>query len=271
MTRTELMTILRAPLSPLLVLVAALAGCGDEGPACTPGSTRACYGGPAGTEGVGQCQAGVETCLDDGSGYGACSGEVTPAAADTCAPGDENCDGFAPCTPPSLGAQIDRAGRPGMNLFANSTFEAAASTRDAARDAYNQDADPAGWDAHVAAFEATLAVWDGIDTICGNQLLADGAVMTPARYAELATMLADDRLYLKTDATECTTYLGVEANSIGATNADCGGNKVQYDAVDYTYTLVVTGGLDGSIGDGSILSNDAVPDTTFPYLLAPNP
>lgn len=53
----------------------------DDAPGCVckAGETRACYGGPAGTEGVGVCRAGLETCKADGSGYGACEGAVLPA------------------------------------------------------------------------------------------------------------------------------------------------------------------------------------------------
>lgn len=62
--------------------------------ACTPNSTMACYDGPAKTENVGTCKGGQATCNAQGTGYGACQGEVTPAAVDDCnTPLDENCDG----------------------------------------------------------------------------------------------------------------------------------------------------------------------------------
>lgn len=62
---------------------------------CTPGSQRACYTGPAGTEGVGACVEGVAFCRDDGQGYSACAGEVLPGQEDCSAPGDEDCSGQA--------------------------------------------------------------------------------------------------------------------------------------------------------------------------------
>src|SRR5580658_2716331 len=73
--------------------VGADAGGGGEGAGghgggtalCTLGTTMACYTGAAKTEGVGPCRAGLATCEDGGSGFGACAGEVTPAAADDCA------------------------------------------------------------------------------------------------------------------------------------------------------------------------------------------
>ena len=62
--------------------------------ACVPGSMTACYSGPSGTEGVGQCMGGMATCEADG-GLGACVGETTPAPADNCAVNvDANCDGL---------------------------------------------------------------------------------------------------------------------------------------------------------------------------------
>jgi hypothetical protein len=46
--------------------------------------TRICYSGPSGTQDVGVCTSGVQTCTDGGWDF--CAGEVTP--------GDEICDGF---------------------------------------------------------------------------------------------------------------------------------------------------------------------------------
>lgn len=71
---------------------------------CVPDTTATCpYQGPAGTEGVGNCVAGTKTCSTDGSGYSACSGEVTPdPAGEACNKlGDEDCDGVA-CSDPVL-------------------------------------------------------------------------------------------------------------------------------------------------------------------------
>ena len=67
-----------------------------------------CYGGPMGTQNVGDCKAGVQTCNGQGTAYGPCVGEVVPTL-ETCAlPGDEDCDGqinesgvMCVCTPNS--------------------------------------------------------------------------------------------------------------------------------------------------------------------------
>jgi hypothetical protein len=62
--------------------------------ACAPGEQIACYTGfPASTQGVGQCQSGLRTCNAQGTGFGACTGQVIPAQ-EVCGSGlDENCNG----------------------------------------------------------------------------------------------------------------------------------------------------------------------------------
>lgn len=81
---------------------------------CVPGSTQACYTGPGGTAGVGSCAAGVQSCLPDGSGYGACEGEVTPTA-ETCNGRDDNCNGVpddgAVCPPIANGTSACASGQ----------------------------------------------------------------------------------------------------------------------------------------------------------------
>lgn len=65
----------------------------DEGCAvCTDGQTKPCaYSGPAGTENVGVCKAGDQTCVN--GQWGACEGEVLPTQ-EICGDNlDNNCDG----------------------------------------------------------------------------------------------------------------------------------------------------------------------------------
>ena len=52
--------------------------------------TRDCYQGPAGTEGRGICNGGVQSCLQ--GFFGACVGQVLPAA-ETCNGRDDDCNG----------------------------------------------------------------------------------------------------------------------------------------------------------------------------------
>jgi hypothetical protein len=80
---------------------AASSGSGGAGGAnvCEPGATEACYAGPEGTIDIGPCKGGTRTCSEDGSGFGACEGEVLPAFDDCATMADEDCSGAAPtCT-----------------------------------------------------------------------------------------------------------------------------------------------------------------------------
>ena len=53
---------------------------------------QACYTGPVGTENVGPCVAGTQTC--GGGAYGACVGQITPQL-EICDAADNDCDGSA--------------------------------------------------------------------------------------------------------------------------------------------------------------------------------
>jgi hypothetical protein len=66
---------------------------------CTGGTTQNCYDGPAGTEGVGPCQGGTQTCASDGKSWGPCTGEVLPTnEGAACSDGiDNDCNGKIDC------------------------------------------------------------------------------------------------------------------------------------------------------------------------------
>lgn len=60
---------------------------------CTPGEMQPCYPGPAGTEGVGECHAGLQACNPFGTGWGACIDFQIPGE-EVCANGlDDDCNG----------------------------------------------------------------------------------------------------------------------------------------------------------------------------------
>jgi hypothetical protein len=63
---------------------------------CTDGQTRSCYDGPQGTENVGSCKDGTQTCAG-GAWPTTCTGEVLPTTENCCDNGDHNCNGFAGC------------------------------------------------------------------------------------------------------------------------------------------------------------------------------
>jgi len=60
---------------------------------CLPYEFQACYGGPPGTMGIGECRGGGRVCKLDGSDFdSACLGEVLPTE-EQCNGRDDDCDG----------------------------------------------------------------------------------------------------------------------------------------------------------------------------------
>ncbi len=189
---------------------------------------------------------------------------VTDTGTDTNPPG--------PPAPPTLGAQLDRFGRPAINTALNHTFDPDTSdggTKGTAKDKYNTDKAAAGWvAAYQPQFAGNLAIYDSLDSVCGNQpyAQADGGA---DRYKTLSSVLAGDKLWVNTGSTTCTTYLAVELNATGVVvNTDCGGRKLAYDVIDTTYSVVSGVGLSGfgdTIGPNATKTGGA----TFPYLSDP--
>lgn len=193
------------------------------------------------------------------------SPDVEPDTADTTPDGDV---GPTFPTPPALGTAIDRIGRPAVATALIAPFEADAAAKGSRKDAYNAAASDA-WQGFAAEMSASLAIYDGLDTVCGNQLAAGGTA-TAGRYATLGAVLADDRLWVNTASTTCSTYLAVEADATGIlANADCGGRAPGYDVIDATYSVVAVGAF-GGVTDG-IAADDGTPSATFPFLDAPGP
>ena len=205
---------------------------------------------------------------DDNKGDGGPDGSVTDAPADVQKTDSGGNDGGndGGITPPAIkGTQVDRMGRPTINTALNHVFDTNASAKGTAKDTYNADKNIGGWaTAYAPEFAKNLAIFDSLDTVCGNQLgYANGS------YAGLAGLTADDRLYVNTAGAQCTTYLAVEANALNIIpNSDCGGRKLAYDVVDVTYSAVSVGAVSGvtdGIGPVAAKTNG----TTFPYLAAP--
>ncbi len=102
------------------------------GCACTPGMTRSCYSGAAGTAGVGPCRAGTQTCNAAGTAWGACAGERAPSA-EACNMVDDDCNGRVDdnpaCTPPSATCPAPVTGRAGTPVALAATASPGASCR----------------------------------------------------------------------------------------------------------------------------------------------
>ena len=170
-----------------------------------------------------------------------------------------------PPLPPTLAAaQIDRMGRSAITSALIAPL-ADSATRGSARDSYNQ-APPDQWPTFVDELRGSLAIYDSLDTQCGNQFLADAGVLDAARYDALAGALADDRLYVNGASGSCEQYFAVELDATGVvTNADCGGRTPNYDTIDVSYTAL-SNDLSIPVGDGVASDDVAHEDTLFPFL-----
>lgn len=227
-----------------LTLLLAFTGCGDDDGPTPPVDS--------GTDtGMTMPDSGPDPDPDGGTDAGPV--EPMPLGADN---------------PPALGAQIDRMGRPAINTALNNPFNGDATARNAAKDAYNSDDDPSTWAATWSDdFQTSLAILDSLDTVCGNQLGADG--VEGDRYAFLAGVLADDQLYVNTASGTCGTYLGYEAEVLEIVEAGgCGGRTPNDDVIERSYSVLAAGILEGV--DDTIEADDAEHDpNVFPFLAAP--
>ncbi len=242
-------------------VIAALGiGCGSSDDTTTPVDT--------GTAPVDTGTAPTDTGTKTDTG----TAPTDTGTADTgTAPTDTGADTGGFPAPPTIGAQIDRMGRPAVNTALNHAFDATETTKQAAKDDWNTNSDPSTWSTkYLVEVESNLAILDSLDTNCGNQAFADKTKTDKSRYATLGGVLVDDRLWVKSDATTCTTYLAVEANATALlANADCGGRSPSYDPIKETYSLLAIGALSG-ITDGVTPTPDRAKVTTFPYLAAPH-
>jgi hypothetical protein len=176
-----------------------------------------------------------------------------------------------PPAAPTLGTTIvDRMGRAAVNTALTNPFDTVTgSSPNAVKDAYNAVADPTLWSGMFQAdIRSNLAILDSLDTVCGNQFIADAS---GTRYDTLASVLVDDQLYLNTASGACSIYLGVEANAVNAIpNTDCGGRTPLENTIDETYSLLAIGAPSG-VTNGITSDADSMPSLSdFPFLGAPN-
>lgn len=239
-------------------LAMALAACGDDGGNSQPTTSES-----TGSSSTGAATSGMEST---GSRQTSTTGTET-----TDNPGDgTSSSGGAPVgprgAPPALAAQIDRAGRAAISTATIETFQTDARIVATEKDGYNA-ASPDAWADYIPQMMTSLAILDALDATCGNQLLADAG---DERYAFLAGVLSDDRLWVNTESRTCGVYLGVEAEAIGAVPegaGGCGGRSPADDVIERSYSVLAAGILDG-IDDGVAEDDGAVTDS-FPFLGAP--
>lgn len=162
--------------------------------------------------------------------------------------------------------QIDRAGR---TLTGNALLGtlATAEAGNALKEDYNA-VTPATAAKFIPEIETGLALYDGFDGVCGDQLMARPSAAAPLRYRALATLLADDRLWVNSASTSCTQLFAVEMATMPGHRdlaADCGGRTPLYSAVNVYRSLLVNGRPD-SVDDG-VRQDDRVHSATeFPFL-----
>jgi hypothetical protein len=187
---------------------------------------------------------------------------------------------------PTLGAQIDRMGRAAVNTVLTRGFDPTAAANDVKK-AYNENSDFMTWfaPATIGEFAKNLALIDALDSTtttngCGNQALftpdGDGNP-TQMSYVTLASVLANDQLFVDTSKPTCTNYLAVEFGIVAGAYSTCGGRAPEYDVVDFSYSMLAAGvagfTVAGSvftpkIGDGVAAHDDYLDE--FPYLGPPN-
>jgi hypothetical protein len=165
--------------------------------------------------------------------------------------------------------QLDRMGRP---LTGNALLGTLAADKvsEKLKEDYNR-ATPTSAARFIPEIEKTLALYDAFDGKCGNQLLASKQA-SAGRYRDLATLLADDRLWVNSASGVCTQLFAVELAELvdqGARRSDCGGRSPTYSAAN-AYRSFLANGTSTGIADG--LSRDARDHSAaaFPFLAAPD-
>jgi hypothetical protein len=156
----------------------------------------------------------------------------------------------------------------GRPLTANALLGpiAAGDASERRKEEYNR-ASPKEWASFVPDITETLGLYDGIDGACGNQWRIDAKTDGPARYAPLAAMLADDRLWVDSRQKVCTRFMAVELAAPSAAD-DCGGRTPTEDAVDVYRSLLVFGKSEG-VDDGVARDDRVHSSVDFPFLAAP--
>lgn len=169
--------------------------------------------------------------------------------------------------------QLDRMGRPflGNTLLGSAPFSTDEASG-AERERFNL-ANPKTGGPFVARIEKSLALHDGLNGQCGDQLLAAKDVDQSIRYRQLARVFVDDRLWVNSASRVCTRFFAVELANLDGRKAaalDCGGRSPVYDTPNVWRSLLVDGSVD-SVTDGLHADEQAPSDCAFPFLAPPDP
>ncbi|HEX7838216.1 MAG TPA: hypothetical protein VF469_12165 [Kofleriaceae bacterium] len=200
-------------------------------------------------------------------------------------------------SPPALGAQLDRAGRPAISTLLIGTF-AAEPTRTAVKDAYRRASDPMTWKTTMLRpnvsieqeLETNLAAFDALDTGMTSVLMAGCrnalryiTPTGPMSYQVAADMFADDELHVDTSLPTCEVFLALEleygtGGGGGFAHTTCGGRMPSHDAIGMMYSVFAAGAygvVQQSDGTLTPLLHDNAPvhgdlKDTFPFLGPPH-
>lgn len=185
---------------------------------------------------------------------------------------DAGMDALVEPPPPPLGEMVDRVGRPLISrLLIGATLPPA--ERIAAQQQYRLKGPLDGF-----RFEAEMArgfaLYDGAD----SEDSAGDQCRPPATYPELASVLANDRLFVDTDQGNCTYFFEVERAFLSgrSSRTSCGGYMPTQDAVDAMYSILIRAlGAPGAPGpqvpDGAQPHSDYLGNDSFPFLAREHP
>jgi len=158
---------------------------------------------------------------------------------------------MADCIYSSAG-QVDRRGRPMTSTLISKEK----------RDAYNSASDPSSWQSMYGDdLQAALEGIDNADGISGNSF-------DPP--SEIAPILADDRLKVDLEWSQCLGVWGLELSLLvpQPNTNDCGGRMLDYDYIEEFLSMTISG-FD-PLYDDFVTANDVPFQTEFPFLAAPH-
>lgn len=145
-------------------------------------------------------------------------------------------------------SQIDRMGRPAVNT---ALIDPYSTTSDPAlKDVYNTTEDRSDWGIFVPEIQDNLEFFDSLDLVNGNTAFAP---------ADLAPVIADDRLLLDTQLASCLNYLAVEVTLLGVFTGQCGGRALAHDVIDNTFALVIGAPVSDNVDDSDNVYLDVFP------------
>jgi len=165
--------------------------------------------------------------------------------------------------------QLNRVGRP-LTKNALLGLFAPDDVGDQLKEDWNA-ATPATSARFIPDIQKGLALYDAFDGQCGNQLLAEPKAAPSNRYLALATLLADDRLWVNSASMICTQLMAVELAALASHKSltnDCGGRSPNYKAANVWRSLLVDG-TNASVDDGVEHDDHEHSVTVFPFLAAP--